>query len=294
MVARISHSIVIAARDAEENLATIIQRLTPGMTDETEVLICTERSDLAADNHPEMPGLHYLTGRPGASIPELWRDGIVAARGRAVALLTAHCIPSDAWLAQLRSLDLDRRGAYGGRIVEPTDAGAVSRAIHRLRYFGASAAEGGGEVHEIAADNALYDRKEIMRCTDLLAAGFWEPAYHARFRARGRLLEYVPDWCVTHANRYTSRQFMRQRRFHGRAFGRERAEGASAVRRWLMLIASPAAFPVFAAKVTARIIARPDLRTGFLSAAPWFYLFLANWSLGEMRGYADMVLGRDR
>jgi len=294
MTAPISCSIVIAARDAEENLAAIISALAPGMTNDTEILICAGQGDPAGAKLPDIAGLRVITGRRDASIPELWRDGIVAARGRGVGLLTAHCIPSPAWLMHLRKLDPDKRAGYGGRITEPAGTGAVSRAIHRLRYFGASAADGAGEVDEIAADNAFYDRDEILRCPDLLAEGFWEPAYHARFRARGRTLEYVPTLCVNHANRYSARQFMQQRRQHGRAFGRERAEGKRAVSRWLMLIASPAVFPIFAAKVTLRILGRADLRAGFLRAAPWLYLFLANWSLGEMRGYADAALGRGR
>jgi len=280
---KIACSIVIATRDAEENLPAILAVLGVEAGANTEVLICTE-NPARLQEVPLAPGMRIVAGSPGAAIPELWRDGILAARGRNLGLLSAHCVPRHGWLTHLQQLKFEGCAGYGGRISEPAASDAASRAMFCLRYVGASSPRA-GRVHDIAADNACYDRDEILRCDDLLPAGFWEPFFHARFAARGRWLEHDPDLRADHINRYTPGEFMAQRRHHGRAFARDRVAGKPRWIKWGIAMLSPAVFPVFALKATRRILARPDLRRGFAGAAPWFYVFLANWSLGEITGY---------
>lgn len=289
-----SLSVVIGMQYAMANLPAILAALRPGLiSGQAEVLLCHAADDPLAV--ADQPGLRVVTGAADALIPALWRDGILAARSNAVALLSGHCVPDAGWLDRALTLDLDRCAGYGGLIVNDPASDAVGAAIHLLRYHGFASAPTARPVREIAADNAVYRRVAIMACTDLLANGFWEPAYHARFRARGLGLELRPDLIVTHVNRYTPRQFMRQRRWHGRSFGLSRAMAAPAPRRWVMLLGGTvAAFPVFAVKLTRLIRRDPVLRPDLGRAAPWFYLFLANWSLGEVWGYATAVFGARR
>ena len=295
-------SIVIGMQYALANLPAILAALRPGLiAEQAEVLLCHAADDPLglAPQEAALPGLRIVTGAAGALIPALWRDGIVAARSTAVALLSGHCVPDAQWLDRALTLDLDRCAGYGGLIVNDPASDAVGAAIHLLRYHGFASAPSHAPapraVREIAADNAVYRREAIMACTDLLEGGFWEPAYHARFRARGLGLELCPDLIVTHVNRYSPRQFMRQRRWHGRNFGLSRARAAPAQQRWVMLLGGTvAAFPVFAVKLTTLIRRDPVLRPDLARAAPWFYLFLANWSLGEVWGYASAVFGARR
>lgn len=291
-------SVVIGMQYARANLPAILTALRPGLImGQAEVLLCHAADDPLELTPQEaaLPGLRIVAGTADALIPALWRDGIVAARSNAVALLSGHCVPDAGWLDCALRLDLTRCAGYGGLIVNDPGSDAVGAAIHLLRYHGFASAAVPRAVREIAADNAVYRRDAIMACTDLLADGFWEPAYHARFRARGLGLELRPDLIVTHVNRYTPRQFMRQRRWHGRNFGLSRAMAAPAQRRWVMLLGGTvAAFPVFAVKLTRLIRRDPVLRPDFTRAAPWFYLFLANWSLGEVWGYATAVFGARR
>ena len=295
-------SVVIGMQYAQANLPAILAALRPGlMSGQAEVLLCHAADDplVLEPQDAALSGLRIVTGAADALIPALWRDGIVAARSPAVAVLSGHCVPDAQWLDCALRLDPDRCAGYGGLIVNDPASDAVGAAVHLLRYHGfASAAvpqSGPRAVREIAADNAVYRRDAIMACTDLLADGFWEPAYHARFRAGGLGLELRPDLIVTHVNRYSPRQFMRQRRWHGRNFGLSRARAAPVPRRWVMLLGGTvAAFPVFAVKLTRLIRRDPVLRPDLARAAPWFYLFLANWSLGEVWGYAAAVFGARR
>ncbi len=286
-------SVVVAVQYAQANLPAILAALGPGMADgRAEVLICH-----AADDPVDLPpqtGLKVVTGAADAPIPDLWRDGILAATADTVAILSAHCVPGGDWLDLACGLDMTGLAGIGGLIVNDPDSDAPGTAIHLLRYHAYATAPAPHAVSEIAADNALYLRAEILACGDLLPGGFWEPAYHARFRRKGLGLELHPALTVRHMNRYTPRQFMRQRRLHGRNFGLGRAFAASPARRWLMLVTSPAAFPVFALKLSRSVLRDPVLRRDWWRAAFWLYLFMANWSWGEMRGYAAAVAGRRR
>lgn len=282
-------SVVVAVQFAQRNLPAILAALGPGMADgRAEVLVCH-----AADDPVDLPpqtGLRVVTGAADATIPVLWRDGILAATAETVAILSAHCVPDADWLDVACGLDMTGLAGIGGLIVNDPAANTSGTAIHLLRYHGFATAPAPRAVREIAADNALYRRDAILACDDMLPQGFWEPAYHARFRARGLGLELHPALAVTHVNRYSPRQFMRQRRLHGRQFGLARAAAAPPTRRWLMLLTSPAAFPVFSLKLTRALRHDPVLWRAWRRAAPRFYLYMANWSLGEMRGYAAAVL----
>ncbi len=286
-------SVVVGMQFAQSNLVAILAALAPGLaTGQVELLLCHASDDPLVV--PAMPGVRVIAGEKDALIPELWRDGIVAARAPVVGLLSGHCVPSATWLDTALGLDLQKHVGYGGRIVNDPMSDRVGTAIHLLRYSSFAHFDTARTVPEIAADNAVYRRDAILGCADLLPDGFWEPSFHARFRAAGDSLALAPDLVVTHVNRYSPTAFMRQRRRHGVHFGQTRAGGAPTGRRWLMLLTSPAAFPIFAAKITTQVLRDARLKHGFWSAAPWLYLFMANWSLGESGGYAKAVFGGQR
>ncbi len=291
-------SLVIAVQGAQANLADTLAALPPDPDGAVEVLICHAADDPVPMDGTPRSDLRRIAGDNGALIPELWRDGILAARGDWVATLTLHCPPRGDWLA--RALHLIRTEAgpqhagFGGAILRGPDPDRTTRAIHLLRYADADVGPGAGRraVTDVSADNALYRRAPVLACADLLPDGFWEPAYHQRFAEAGLILELVPDLVAVHRNRYSVRGFARQRRRHGRVFGRHRVAAATLGWRALMVAASPATVLVFAAKQTRKILARPTLRTDFPSAALLLYLFMLNWCLGEAAGYTDALLGR--
>ena len=279
-------SLALALGGAGANLPAILAALPEGGA--FEILLCHAADD-PPPPLPARPDLRLVGGAPGALIPELWRDGILAARGPFVATLTAHCPPRPGWIDRALTLTDGPHVAYGGLIALAPGADRVARAIHLLRYAGAAVAAEPRLVRDLSADNALYRRDAILLCPDLLAEGFWEPGFHARFLARGETMELRPDLVVEHRNRYSARAFLDQRRRHGRVFGRHRARAAPLAARALMLLASPAALPVFAAKRTGRILREPALRAGLADAAPWLYPFMAAWCWGEAQGYADAL-----
>lgn len=289
-------SIVVPVEHSAANLPAMLQRLAGAPPGEVEIILCH-----AAD-HPDdrtevesVPAARWLACAPGSRIPDMWRDGILVAHGEYVALLTAHCVPSERWLAALRSLDLPSGvAAIGGYFVNAADASALDWAIYLLRYAPFSRPAALRVADNVAADNAVYRRDAILACEDLLPRGFWELEYHRRFAARGLRLLLSPDLPVEHRNRYSAAEFAEQRRVHGFHFGRDRARRLGRLGRLAYFLASPAIPVVLLAKVIAR--ARRYGWLGHVRPAVLFSLaaMCVNWGLGEARGVLDSLTARTR
>lgn len=279
-------SVIIAVQFSQDNLAAIFDALGLELHQDVEVLLCYSSDDPVSAELAEHR-IRLIEARADSLIPQLWRDGIIAATSNRVALLTSHCVPSENWVNVLKECDLEENVAIGGIIRDCDQADMVGKAIHLLRYASYSDFQDEVVAAEIAADNAIYRRDEILNCADLMELGFWEPSYHERFRAKGLTMKLTPDLQVVHRNQYSPRQFMRQRRRHGRAFGHARSVGASSMTRGLMLVTAPLAFLIHALKRTFGALRSSVLRSSYFASAPLFYLFMLNWNWGEAQGYAD-------
>jgi hypothetical protein len=142
-------------------------------------------------------------------------------------------------------------------------------------------------VAEVAADNALYNREDILEHSDLLDIGFWEPSFHARFRAAGKSLELDPDLRVRHRNCYTPPQFFQQRKAHGKAFGMARAEQMPGSKRRLLIMLSPLLPILFLGKMTVAVLRHGEYGGRLFTSLPWLLYYLSAWGLGEARGYME-------
>jgi hypothetical protein len=173
----------------------------------------------------------------------------------------------------------------GGTIANDATTDAKAQTIHLLRYAPYAPPEVKHKVQELAADNAVYRRSDLLRHQDLLQLGFWEPAFHHRFRAEGICLELDPGLQVVHRNRYSTRQFIAQRLAHGREFGLTRARARPVLHRILLALMAPGIVLVLLGRILLTARRKPDLRKQL--AVAWFYLpvFVAAWVWGEMCGY---------
>ncbi|GMQ88808.1 MAG: hypothetical protein BMS9Abin09_0246 [Gammaproteobacteria bacterium] len=288
-------SVVVAVQYAQQNLNGIVRNLDPENHPDTEFLFCytdvdPETVTLAASHD----NLRLICGRSGSLIPHLWRDGIIAAKGDRVALTTAHCIPDAGWIERLNNADLSDTPAIGGVIENDMASNAKGWAIFMLRYISFAPPQSARVVQEIAADNALYRRADIMQHMDLLEEGFWEPSFHVRFRAAGLGLMFDPGLRVVQHNRYSTGQFFAQRLAHGRAFGRDRAREISISKRILLIVLSPVLPLVFLRKILKSVIGNAHCKSQLLRALPWLFLFLVAWGVGETRGYLSAGLRTGR
>ena len=216
-------TIVIAVQHAVQNLPGILAALDPASHADVEFIICATVSEPVEIGQADLhDNLMLLKDAENSLIPVLWKNGIMRATADKVALTTAHCIPSRHWVDRLLEADMTISPALGGIIANDPNSNASSWAIYLLRYISFSPPLAAGETAEIAADNAMYRRADILQHEDLLEDGFWEPSFHHRFRQAGLPLLLDPELEVTHKNRYSTRQFFHQRLAHGKAFGMER------------------------------------------------------------------------
>lgn len=287
-------SVIVAVQHAQQNLPEIVRALDCARHPEVEFLFCYTDADQDVPA-PFAPGTHDGTIRLvrsalGSLIPHIWRDGIVAARAEHVALTTGHCIPDDNWLDNIKLLDWNGLAGIGGVIENHAESSARDWAVYLLRYVSFAPPQTARRVEEIAADNAVYRRTLIQQETDLLQHGFWEPSFHARFRAAGFSLALDPSLRVIHRNRYTANQFFGQRFAHGRAFGLARASSLPLVKRMLLVALSPLLPLIFLRKIVAAARQNPYTRSHLPRALPWLLFFLLGWGLGEARAYLESMV----
>ena len=281
-------SIVIAVKDAAANLDTIVTRLC-AVPEDVEIIFAVAGEMPSAVN--DLPAGWTVHSAPtGTLIPYLWANGIREARGDWVALTTAQCIPAADWVQRLLTLDRTGRVAVGGALANDEAASALNWAIYFLRYSAFMPQGTAGIRDEIAADNALYNRAAILRYPDLLAGGFWEPSFHAKFRAGGDVLAFDPTLIVEHHGLVTGPAFAQQRFAHGCEYGRARSRGQSAWRKVALLVASPMVPLVLWFRIRSRIAYDGNYSGKFRKAAPWLIVLILAWSLGEALGYVIGLL----
>jgi hypothetical protein len=278
-------SIVVAVQHSQANLPDVLGALRPACHPEIEFLFCHTPAD---PNVPLLLGdqknVRVLCSPEDSLIPHLWRDGILAAKGELVATTTAHCIPATDWVEQLVGLDLNRV-AVGGTVENDPKADAQSKAIFLLRYAPYAPPKAKQDVNTLAADNAVYQRADLLRHKDLLQGGFWEPSFHSRFRAEGIRLELDPRLRVIHRNCYSTRQFIAQRLAHGREFGLTRARQWPWPQRALLVLLAPGAFPILLGRILLNVWGKPQLLSQLTTGSFWLTIFALAWVAGEASGY---------
>jgi len=279
-------SVVVAVQHAERNLPEILMALDPVSHSGVEFIFCvTETKEGVLDDVAIHSNVNISYCPAGSLIPMLWKEGILVANADKVALTTAHCIPESDWVNTALGIDMSAIPAVGGVITNDSAASARSWAIHLLRYISFSPPLAKSTVTDIAADNALYRRADVMQNPDLLEDGFWEPSFHKRFQQAGLSLVLDPTLRVTHKNCYTTRQFFQQRLAHGKAFGMERCEDLSDGKRRLLIFLSPLLPFIFLSKICLRVLKKRKYPGKLLKSFPWLVLFLTAWGIGEAKGY---------
>jgi hypothetical protein len=234
---------------------------------------------------------------PGASsalIPELWRDGILAASKSRVALSIGHCKPGPGWVKTLREADLDTFAGIGGALENEAAANALGWAVYILRYSRYTPPFDARETPDLPGDNVVYDRAALLAHQAAFTEGFWEPEIHALLVKDGKRLLLDPSLVSIYVNGYGLRSFAAQRLRHGVRFGLERAGRMSLLRGLAQLTLAPLVPAVFGAKVLREAWKRPPLRAHLPAALPYLAVFVNAWALGELGGTARALYQRVR
>jgi len=226
--------------------------------------------------------------RPGALVPELWRDGIDASSGAFVALTISPMRPAPDWVARLRERMVEDEVVAGA--IEPGEGlRVVDWAEYFCRYSRDMLPFARRENPEIPGDNCAYRRELLERTRELWRAGFWEPEVNRVLSSEGVRLWHDPGVVVYLGRSAGFWAFFRQRFVHGREYGRQR--GARFGRgRNIAGVALAFVVPFLLAARTARdVFSRGRCRTRLAVALPALLAFDAAWAAGEAMGHLDTL-----
>tara|TARA_R110001592_G_scaffold5535_2_gene30489 strand:+ start:17149 stop:18039 length:891 start_codon:yes stop_codon:yes gene_type:complete len=279
-------SVIIPVHQAEKNITEIMNALRPHAYPQVQFIFCylnnsnrNQYLTMKADN------IQWLLCAENSLIPHMWRDGIKESQADIVAFTTAHFIPSNNWVETALLMDMDKYVAVGGSIRQTKTASCCDWAIYIQRYINFMPSRKTEIVSDVAADNAIYRKKDILQEAKLLKQGFWEPSFHRKFVSANKCLLFEPSLEIIHKNQYSKVEFFKQRFAHGIAFGRERSKRLSTFKRSIMLLLAPGIPLIFLRKLYRATKHQKILRSKFVSSFLCLCYFILGWSLGEVVGY---------
>jgi hypothetical protein len=209
-----------------------------------------------------------------------------SARGRIVAITTAHFVPAPDWIERIcEAHERLASPGIGGAIDPPRGGRAADWATYFLRYSTLFEFEREQTVSDFSGDNASYKRPSLTAHWSAIEHGFWEPDFHRLVLASGESLTFVPEIRITQRGSFGIPCFCAQRLSHGRHFGRERMRGKPLLFCLAGIAAAPLIPFVLVAKILRRITLRPSYFPEFLWSLPVLLMFIFSWALGETSGY---------
>ena len=182
-------AVVVAAIDSDVDVIRVLKRLVQEARGFGRVILIDGSYDRRALNAARtFPEIELSPGRAGALVPELWREGLMAASEELVAFTTTQTSPARGWLAALvHRLESSDAAAVGGPIEPARRLKAFDRAVYLLRYVRYILPLQEENLLEPPGDNALYRRERLSNLDSFVKDGFWESEINRELRARARV-----------------------------------------------------------------------------------------------------------
>lgn len=280
-------SVIIGSNNARETIGECLTALQTQQNGRNLEIVVVDNS---TDGTPEIisrefPQLTMIRKLESSLMPELWEAGINHSSGEIVAITTAHFIAHEKWIQEILKAHESPSPGIGGAIENAEGSGLVQWAIYFCRYSPYMLPFSKMTVYDFAGDNASYKRWALDRCKAIRISGFWEPSIHAELIKDGHQLLVSPDIIVFHRKSFSWAGFMKQRFWHGRQFGSDRASKISGLKRLTYILLSPVIPALFLTRITRRILEKERHLREYLLSLPIVFSFLVSWSVGELSGY---------
>jgi hypothetical protein len=281
-------SIVIGSNGAPGSVERCLEALEPQL-DGAEVVVC--EPEASGEPVRERFAFARFLERPGALVPELWRDGIDASGGDVVALTISPMQPAADWVETLRA-----RLADDDVVAGAIDPGEGLRIADWAEYFCRYARDlrpfARRETLDIPGDNCAYRRELLVRTQELWRDGFWEPEVNRRLRADGVRLWHDPALVVFQGRSAGFRRFLGQRLVHGREYGHQRGRRFSTTRNLAGVLLAVAVPFVLVLRTAREVFRRRRYRGRFLLSLPVLLAYDVAWAAGEAVGHAGSLRRR--
>jgi len=289
-------SIVIGSNNALNSISDCLSVLEKQREGRKVEIIVVDNSIDGTDKivKERFPSVKLIRSPESKFIPELWEIGVKQSNGDIISITTAHCIPSNNWVDEIFHAHQRQYAGIGGAIEKHTLGTIVDWAIYFCRYSHYMLPFSESLVNDFAGDNASYKREALELCKTVRSNGFWEPSIHSELINKNLQLLITPKIIVYYKKSYSFFGFLKQRFWHGRNSGNERAKELSHTKRIIIVLLSFLIPFILLFRISRRVIINKRYLKEFLISTPPLIIFLISWSIGEFSGYLISTGTKDK
>ena len=274
------------------NALTLLERCLASLVDQAEACgaeIVVVRAG-RPDESPEMlrqrfPRCRWLVARSEETIPRMRSAGVLACRGRIVALVEDDCVADGAWCEALLEAHRGQWAAVGGAVEPGGYARSIDWAVYFYEYsrfmlpFEAHAAT------DLPVNNVSYKRDAIAGRVHEDDDGLYDVFTQEQLRQRGLSTLITPTLVVQNANSWSLSHILLAPYHHGRGFGAKRMGNRPLWWRVLLAVLAPFLPALQVYRILQITTGRKRLRGRMILALPAIVLFGSSWAFGECLGY---------
>lgn len=284
----LSLSVVVASGAGGEFLFRCLSSLLPQATRAGAAVIVVDRMGEATQARVkrEYPTVQVigLDGRDHPTIPQMRRVGVDASSTDIVAVLEEHCTAPDGWVQAILTSFGENDAAIGGPIRESAFTSRRDWCVYFSEYHNYLPPWPAEERPDLNGANIAYSRTKLLKHREILDTGYWEVVLHPRLAKDGRF-RAVDAMGACHTGPFEYGYYLRQRYLLSRVWGGTQRPLVPFTTRLAHLLAGPI-FPLFLfAKVTSRVMSRPQFAGQYVRTLPLLVPAWCCYAWGEWLGY---------
>ena len=283
-------SIVIAAHNADQVIATCLTALVEQMDPQLDEIII---ADSSTDDTPNIieavyPATRLIHFDAPLTLPQLRGKAIAASQGEIIVILDPYSIVSSGWVDAVLHAHRERPNPVIGGAVDLYDENnqnflAWAQYINEYGMFMSPAKEGVIEI--LPGSNISYKRNVLFDGDTPLYPEFWKTFINWETESAGSELWLSPTIQVRLWKPIPFADFLHSRLDHGRCFAGMRSLHITRVERLARAMSTPALPFLFLWRWGRRYWVKKRWRLKFLLTLPLQILLFGQWALGEFVGY---------
>jgi glycosyltransferase involved in cell wall biosynthesis len=276
-------SVIIATRKANSHLSDCLSALYPQMKqNNAEIVVVESHSTPVADSIKQLfPEVNFVSGTGSTSLLEMKAEGIRAARGSIIALVQAHCLPSNDWIRLHKEAHQQlSASAIGGAVVNRASATVAERFAFLCEYGKFNANRCAGPASFLASSNVSYKKLDLEK---VMKGDYWEMELHKELCDAGNGLWYFPNIVVVYQRKSALFSFLLEKFHYSRYFASRRFENKCTA---LLYASGCALLPAIVwVRLLTTLSTNEHRYSEFIISIPYFIAITIAWTLGELVGY---------
>ncbi len=281
-------SVVVASGAGGEFLFRCLASLAAQARETASEIIVVDRvgSATRARVAAEFPDVRVIATASDrrATVPEMRRIGAEASRGEIVAILEEHCTAPDGWIAAIQANFRPDDAAIGGPILDSAFTSLRDWCVYFSEYHNYLPPWADGEHYALNGANIAYHREKLLRHLAVLDTGYWEVVLHPRLVKDGAF-RAVSALGARHTGPFAYGYYLRQRYLLSRVWGGTQRDIVPLSKRLAHLALGPVFPALLCARVTARVLAKPQYLGRYVQTLPLLIPAWFCYSFGETLGY---------